>query len=742
MHVALVGAELEENLAVRYLRGSLEEAGHEVTQIVFDGPADLERAATELARSRAPLAGMSMVFTRRALEFVELANRARCLGYTGHITVGGHFAAFNAESLIRDVPALDSVAIGEGEPILCSLVRNLGDLAAVRGLVWRDPDGCPRRNEASPKPADLDQLPWPTRKLPYFRYLGLPIVNMLGSRGCSHHCDFCSITAWHKMSGGARLRMRSPESVAEEMAALYDDGVRIFNFHDDNFLLPNRRLTLERLDRLEAALGARRVGRIAFAIKARPDEVDHELFSRLKTMGMFRVFLGVEAGSAESLVQLGRGQLLADNERALAVVNALDIHACFNLLLWNPESTLEDVALNVEFLGQHPHNPMNFCRTEIYAGTPLERRMREQDRLIGNYWGWDYRMTDPRAEASFEIAFAAFEDRNYGEDSVHHWAMRLDYEVQLLGHFFAHDEKLHRRVKAFVRGVNLDTCAHLTKIVRAIGRGLADRDAFTREIVDEVARRDRELDALAQELLEDIHEAAQRRTARSAWAQRAAAAGLAATLSLGNAGCPGDNHDATHPTEMIAVPTQPVVPPQPPVPPGPTGVDLVPSPPQPGTPHEPGFVPTQPPIPVGEPAAIRAEFDRRALPQLAERLRPARDLTVELTIDGVGGVSAVELRADGLTDALKARLIRRLQSLTFTDAAVVGHRYTLAITAAQLEAARPVPTVTHMSERAPYPTHPREMIAPPHMAEAAPRPQRPPTFEAEMAPKPAGRGKK
>ena len=735
MHVALIGAELEENLAVRYLRGALEDAGHEVTQIVFDSPGDIERAATELAQSRAPLAGMSMVFTRRALEFVELANRARSLGYTGHITAGGHFAAFNAESIIRDVPSLDSIAVGEGEAILCSLVQHLGHLESVHGLVWRDPDGCPRRNAAAAKPADLDQLPWPTRKVPYFRYLGLPIVNMLGSRGCSHHCDFCSITAWHKMSGGARLRMRSPESVAEEMAALYDDGVRIFNFHDDNFLLPNRRLTFERLDRLADALEARRVGRIAFAIKARPDEVDRELFSRLKKMGLFRVFLGVEAGSAESLIQLGRGQLLADNERALEIVNELDVHACFNLLLWNPDSTLEDVAHNVQFLGKHPQNPMNFCRTEIYAGTTLERRLRERDALIGSYWGWDYRMTDPRAEASFEIAFAAFEARNYGAESVHHWAMRLDYEMQLLGHFFAYDERIHRRVKAFVTEVNLDTCAHLTKIVHEIGRGLRNRDAFTRQIVEEVHGRDSELDDLAQQILDEIHEAAQRKPLRSPWAQRAAAAGLAATLSLGTAACPGDNRDATHPTEMIAVPTQPVVPPQP------RPVDLVPSPPQPGTPHGQEFVPpgpTPPAPPLGVPAAIRPAFDARALPQLAERVRPARDLTVDLTLDAQGHVVTAELHADGLTPSLRERLVRRLQTHTFAGPDVVGHRFSLAITAAQLEAARPP---THMHERAPYPTHPTEMIAPPHMAEAAPRPQRPPEggYINEMAPKPAGR---
>lgn len=729
MHVALIGAELEENLAVRYLRGALEDAGHQVTQIVFDSPADLDRAAAELASSRAPLAGMSMVFTRRALEFVELSQRARALGYAGHITAGGHFAAFNAESLVRDVPTLDSIAIGEGEAILLSLAAHLEDLGAVEGLVWRDTDGCPRRNAAACKLADLDELPWPTRKLPYFRYLGLPIVNMLGSRGCSYHCDFCSITAWHKMNGGARLRMRAPECVAEEMAALYDDGVRIFNFHDDNFLLPNRRLTLERLDRLEAALVARGVGRIAFAIKARPDEVDRELFGRLKRMGLFRVFLGVEAGSAESLIRLGRGQLLADNERALEIVNELDIHACFNLLLWNPDSTLEDVAHNVAFLGTHARNPMNFCRTEVYAGTPLEARLRERGALIGSYWGWDYRMKDERAEASFEVALAAFEQRNYGAESVHHWSMRLDYEVQLLGHFFTADDRLQRRVKAFVVEVNLDTCAHLTTIVRAIDAGLGDRDAFTRQMIETVHARDRELDALAQDILDDIHDAVQRRPLRGAWAQRAAAAGLAATLSLGTAGCPADSHPATYPTETIPVPTLPIVPPKPQPPP--TGVELIPIAPQP-----PGSAP------LGAPAALRPAFDAALLPWLAARVRPARDVTVALEVDATGHVVTADLQSDGLTAALRERLLRRIQAETFTGAEVVGHRFTLLLTAAELTAALPP---THMSERAPYPTHPSEMIAPPHMAEAAPRPQRPADngYISEMAPMPPkGSGKR
>ena len=69
-----------------------------------------------------------------------------------------------------------------------------------------------------------------------------------------------------------------------------------------------------------------------------------------------------------------RGVQSSELLRALGIVDRLGLHACFNLLIFNPDSTLDDVADNVAFLRSHPVNPMNFCRTEVYAGTPLCHR--------------------------------------------------------------------------------------------------------------------------------------------------------------------------------------------------------------------------------------------------------------------------------------------------------------------------------------------------------------------------------
>lgn len=704
MRVALVGAELEENLSIRYLRSALEQAGHEALQFAFNLPEELDATAEKVLASGAGVAGISIVFTRRAREFADLAVRLRERGFRGHLTAGGHFAAFNAENLLRDVPAFDSIVVGEGEGILRQLVEKAHDLASVEGLVWRDERGEVHRNPTAPKPADLDTLPWPVRKLPYDLVLGIPIVNFLASRGCAYTCHFCSIAAWQGFTGGARLRMRAPEEVAEEMSKLYEDGIRIFNFHDDNFLLGSAQASLRRLNRIQEELARRRLGRVALAIKARPDEVHYDVFARLKEMGLFRVFLGVEAGTSQALLQLGRGQEIEDNERALAIMRELDLHACFNLLLWNPDSTLEDVALNAGFLGRQTFHPLNFCRTEIYSGTPLESRLRQEGRLLGDYWGYDYVMRSPGAEESFVLAHRVFRERTHGATSLQHWAMMVDYHHQLLAHFGGSDWRLRRRVKRYVAGVNRDTSRKLLELIRAVERGAAD-ETFVRDLRTQVRETNGRLTVAAAKILEEIHdraadlslEPAQRVNRPSGWGLRATAAGVVATLALSSAAC--NEPKATSSAAPEA-----------------SGAEEAPSMPKVETEALPS-VETPPPeakseIPANaskdraqSAAAIRAQFDRAALPRIARMVKP-RDYEVELVIDGESRVTGADFRGRGLTRAKRARVRELLRQLRFDGVEVLGGRYVFTIRSHELAAIYP-PVLHHYmpqaTEEAPEP---------------------------------------
>ncbi len=717
MHVVLVGAEFEENLAVRYLRGALEHAGHRVTTVVFNGADEVEEAARQIVASGAPLVGFSMVFTYRAREFARLAVRVRELGFPGHLIAGGHFAAMHPDQLLNDVRAFDSVACGEGEPILCDLVHVLPDPSSVAGLVWRQGDGLVKNADAI-KPPDLDVLPFPPRKHPFDDYLGIPITNILSSRGCTRNCSFCSIAAWHRLCGGDRLRLRAPEHLADEMALLYGQGVRIFNFHDDNFVLDDKVAMLERMHALRSALAARNVTTpIAFAIKCRPDVVDAEVFELLREMGMFRVFLGLEAGTAESLRRLGRGQTVEDNLRALEILGGLEIHTCFNLLVLNPDSTLEDLAGNVAFLRAHPDQAMNFCRTEIYAGTPLEKRLRRDNRLIGDYWGYDYQITDARAQTAFEIMYPAFEARNYGDEGLHHLAMQIDYEQQLLARFFEPNDAIRRKVKQQIVEVNVNTCDHLEALIAGIARltGPADRDAFTAELRGRVIADNERLGRKVKELLDEIRTVPLRPTRRqksSGFMQVAASAGLVATVTLGAAGC----KEKSHPTEMVAIPTATASGPPRNVP------DAAPTP-------TPTPAPRDTPPPQGPAALIKPILDEELLPLLARNVVPADSVDLELWIATDGSVSKVTVLHPRLDPDRERAIVDATRKLTF-DANVRGQRFQIGFTRTEVAnaasprdaTAPPPPPPTHT---APRPPPPRPEMAP-----------RPPPPRPEMAPRP------
>lgn len=633
----LVGAECEESLPLRYLQASLDAAGFGVTILSFNDESDMEPVAAALAESDAPLAGFSMVFTARATQFARLARRARELGYSGHIVAGGHFAAFNAESLLRDEPSIDSVAIGEGERLIVDLAARLDSPGTVSGLVWRDADGAVIRNPVTGPAGDLDVLSPPVRMTPPDTYLGLPIANMLSSRGCTHACFFCSIAAWHRLCGGACWRARSVESVAAEMANLYARGYRLFNFHDDNFLPGDTSQNLERVSSFHAALTTRRVNPIGFAIKSRPDAVETGVFRLLKEMGLFRVFLGIEAGTAESLRNLGRRQTVAQNTRALDLLNELDLHVCYNLLLFNPDSTLEDVRANVAFMADHPVNPMNFCRTEVYSGTPLEAKLRRAGRLEGSYWGYGYHIRDPRAQLAFELMHRWMFDRHHSDENIHHLTMRVDYECQLLTDFFSCPEPLRRRSKAFVRDVNLSSAGFLMRLIDMADCGTepdaGTLAAFRSDLARDTGWRTKEACAI----LGEIRRIATRH--QRAECQPFARLGVAASLLL----AAGTSAMGQHMSERVAVPlNQPV----PPAAPRPSADASVPAKTQ----------PVQPP----DGDATRIQPYVRPLAQIiAQHVEEPADVDVELWLGDRGEITfAAVYRAGKGKDAVRGALTK------------------------------------------------------------------------------------
>ncbi len=466
MIVALIGAELEENLGLRYMASALEQAGHRAIIFPFNEEAEIQGVVRQAIACKPDIAGLSMVFTGRAREFCRLAQALRTAGFAGHLTAGGHFAALNCVQLMNDFPEFDSIALGEGEELICALAENIADLSSIAGFCYRTTNCTIAVNPSRGNPENLDLLPFPRRGT-FHEYYGKPIASILSSRGCWRSCAFCSIDAWYRSGGGRKFRTRSIQNIVAEIKMLYHrHGVRVFNFQDDNFFLPNPAKALARFTELRDSLWREGVKELAIAVKARPDSINRKAMAVLDDLGVFRVFLGVENASERALANLNRKCTREAIENALCILNDFDVHVAYNLLMFEPDATMDDILINLRFMERHIDNPFNFCRAEAYAATSLEKKLRKDGILTGDYFGFDYRIKDSQVQAFHTIANHAFFDRNFNDFGLHYFNMEVDFSFQLLRRFHPEllSQELRAEVRSFIKETNIDTYRRLSRI--------------------------------------------------------------------------------------------------------------------------------------------------------------------------------------------------------------------------------------------------------------------------------------
>jgi anaerobic magnesium-protoporphyrin IX monomethyl ester cyclase len=511
--VALVGPEVEENLSLRYLAASLESAGVLCDLFAYNVSADLPVLLAALCAEPQPrLVALSLSFQWRALDVLALAVALRERGFRGHITAGGHFASFAWRDLLGDFREIDSICRFEAEDTLRALASVLLASEVDRdppawwptpGLAYRRADGAPVLSPARPPPA-LGSLAWPDRRGPAAHCLGHAIAPMIGSRGCYGNCSFCCIATLHRMSSPSdRHRLRDVDDIAAEMAELQAErGTEIFIFHDDNFFLPRHDQSLARVLALGDAIAARGLRPFATVVKARPNDVTPEVIGAMRDrVGLVRLFLGVESSTQQGCRTLGRGIRAGEAERALGILERLGLYVCFNLLVFDPDAGPEALLANMEFMQAHGEHPSNFGRVELYAGTPLLARLLAEGRARGDYLAWTYDQSTAEMERVFQLAMAAFYERNFSG-----WApanrlqsTRFDVEVARRFHPARFRPSWLETAKELNRRLARDSAAGVRRIVAHVQSGVpvaADPD-FVAELSTDLRRCEAEIDAEA-----------------------------------------------------------------------------------------------------------------------------------------------------------------------------------------------------------------------------------------------------
>jgi radical SAM superfamily enzyme YgiQ (UPF0313 family) len=404
--VVLIGFQQHGNLGIGYLASTLRKNGYEVEVIDYQIDADLMAARV---RSLDPiLVGFSLIFQFYITQFSSLIDRLREEGIDCHFTMGGHFPSLSYAEAIEHAPQLDSVVRFEGELTLLELVETLlrgDDWRGIQGIAYRNKEGEIVSNALRPLIENLDMLPLPDREFKPNAILGLDIMPLIASRGCSRKCSFCSIHTFYRAVPGKIVRLRQTKTVVDEMKKLYEErNSKIFLFQDDDFPIVGpvwRRWTLDFVDELYRQ---DLVGKVIWKINCRADVVETELFEILRDAGLYLVYMGLESGSEEGLSVLNKGLSVEQNIKAVNTLKSIGLMFQYGFMLFDPSTTFNSVRENLEFLRAITSDgdlAATFCRMLPYDGTAIKDQLAAEGRLRGDVTNPDYDFLDPRLDGLF-----------------------------------------------------------------------------------------------------------------------------------------------------------------------------------------------------------------------------------------------------------------------------------------------------------------------------------------------------
>jgi len=333
------------------------------------------------------------------------------------VLMGGVGPTGAVGDIIRQFPAVNYVALGEGER--CA-VRLMSRLKEKRGK-GRMPGGIAYRRKREPVAAPPEAgLPLSDESLfPAYHRVDMDKYGHVGiysSRGCMYRCTFCDVAPFW----GQTHRVRRVEDVADEIQFLEEVyGRRTFDIMDDIFVLDRER-TLSFCREIR-----RRRLDVEWACCGRVDLMDDALMAEMADSGCRWMFYGLESGSSRVLKMIRKG-FTASKAREAVVATQRYFPVVASLMWGFPFESLEDFIATVkmvEFL------KANGCAVDLYLLAPLplsalyreyadnlveasegyERvfgdRFPEMKRFVRRYPGvsrWYYRYPTPHYEAKLE----------------------------------------------------------------------------------------------------------------------------------------------------------------------------------------------------------------------------------------------------------------------------------------------------------------------------------------------------
>ena len=288
----------------------------------------------------------------------EIANEYKALRRNNGLQARTIIGGIHASMLPEDVaPYFDQVVVGEAENSILDILSG----KAKEKIVY-----CTR-------PEDLDSVPIPDFKLikSYERIQNIPIMT---SRGCPHHCNFCSVTAMF----GKKYRSQSPDRVLREVSRYKKETIF---FIDDNFTA-NMKRSNDIFDGLiSSGLNRPWTAQVRTEITRKP-----EFIEKMKKAGCNTVYVGFESVNPETLKTMKKGQDVEDIRRSIAAFQKQSILVHGMFVLGSDSDTKDVFKMTQDFCRKTDLDFVQYGVLTPIPGSEVYAQIEKEGRFLHKNW--------------------------------------------------------------------------------------------------------------------------------------------------------------------------------------------------------------------------------------------------------------------------------------------------------------------------------------------------------------------
>lgn len=332
------------------------------------------------------LSKMSLLRMREAaFTMIDMAKAQGCI-----VIVSGADMTDHAEKYLER--GADYVLIGEGDETLPELVDYLekteadnddSSLYAIQSLAYVH-DGEIVKTPPRPVIRKLDDLPFPAWDLVdggryrdiWYAHHGYYSVNMVTTRGCPFHCNWCAKPIW-----GQRYNVRSAKNVVDEMAWLKANFApdHIW-FMDDIMGIQDRWIEefADLLDERGLHIPFKSLNRVDLLLRGKT-------IPALARAGAQIVWVGAESGSQKILDAMDKGTTVEQIYEATRQLHSHGVKVAFFLQFGYPGETRADIDLTLKMMRDLLPDDIGISVSYPLPGTPFYERVRHE---LGERVNW------------------------------------------------------------------------------------------------------------------------------------------------------------------------------------------------------------------------------------------------------------------------------------------------------------------------------------------------------------------